>query len=348
MDRLPPNFEPVPNLEEAKVAWRWAWDLHWITFTALFVLLAVCSFIALVKSTRIKKQKVARNLSYAVYLLLVALGVTRALFLSLFPYELQANINNIPPAITRLLFGVGFPCLTAAFALIQIAFTESTKSSQIAYSKVGKIKFLILVIAVHFGIVVLVDIITTLVMKTSFLYVLCIIYFLLMTLITGIRITYSGIKVVLEGNKNRKVIQALTLKHSYGRTLQSSDSSSLRATRKVLIIAISTALCCLFLVSVQLYALADIIKYLMDPDAPKPSPWAWYTFQTFFRLTELAMASIVLYTVSPPSRQDKKLNHAAQCEEGIDRSHTGVQTKLTSLTPSENREQRDGQGTWTS
>ena len=292
MDKLPPNSEPVPNLEEAKVAWRWAWDLHWITFTALFVLLAVCSFIALVKSTRIKKQKVARNLSYAVYLLLVTLGVTRALFLSLFPYELQANINT-PPAITRLLFGVGFPCLTAAFALIQISFTESTKSSQIAYSKVGKIKFLILVVAVHFGIVVLVDIITTLVMKRSFLYVLCIIYFLLMTLITGIRITYSGIKVVLEGNENRNVIQALTLKHSYGRGL---NSSSLRATRKVLTITITTALCCLFLASVQLYALADVIKYLMDPDAPKPSPWAWYTFQTFFRLIELAMAGVVLYT----------------------------------------------------
>ena len=294
-----PNSEPAPEWDKARLTWRWGWELHWISFAALFVALAAFSLVKLIRSTRLDRPRVARNLSVAVHLLILTLGLTRTLFLCLYPYELKRNAPGVPLTLARLLFGLGFPCLTSAFALIQIAFSESLKSSRVAYSKLGNVKFLLAVIGVHFGIVVVVDVITNFLEDTSFLYLLCIVYFLLMTLLTGLRIVYSGTKVILTSKRHREAIKELNLKQSHVRVEE--EAAAPKANTKVLVITVSTALCCFLLLSLELYALVDSVRHLMSAGGHQPEPWPWYFFQSFFRLAELALACVVLYTVSAPS-----------------------------------------------
>jgi hypothetical protein len=54
------------------------------------------------------------------------LGLSRALFLFTNPYESpQCHVLSVCPVIlTRIIFGLGLPCLTAAFSFIQLVFLQ--------------------------------------------------------------------------------------------------------------------------------------------------------------------------------------------------------------------------------
>ncbi|KAJ7379628.1 hypothetical protein OS493_014024 [Desmophyllum pertusum] len=207
------NSEPIPDWEEAKAEFKWAWGLHWILFVVLFLGLALYSIVRLIAASKRRqlREKVSRNVSYAVHSLVIVLGITRALALVLFPYEVTTNVNNadivIPLYVHRIVFGLGFPCFMAAFALIQITFTASVKTAPLTYSKLRRIRFLVLVIVGHFSVVIIADVITALVESTSALYMVCTAYLLSMTLFTGIRITKSGYKVIRENNAHKKTME---------------------------------------------------------------------------------------------------------------------------------------------
>ncbi|KAG8232277.1 hypothetical protein J437_LFUL011764 [Ladona fulva] len=59
---------------------------------------------------------------------LCLLGSSRAACLFIDPYNLR---ESMPKAIRSLLWDVGFPCLTSAFCLIQLAFLQLTQSGQL-------------------------------------------------------------------------------------------------------------------------------------------------------------------------------------------------------------------------
>lgn len=298
------NSEPVPNWEEAKAVFKWAWELHWISFVVLFMCIALYSTIRLIEASKRRRlrEKVSRNVSYAVHSLVIVLGITRALALVLFPYEVTTNVNNadivIPLYVHRIIFGLGFPCFMAAFALIQITFTASVKTTPLTYSKLRKIRFLVLVIVGHFSVVIIADVVTALVASTSALYMVCTAYLLSMTVFTGVRITKSGWKVVRENNKHKRAMQNYAASSTYTPRRLQRASFNTKAVRKVFIITALTIFFCIALFALKIYDLVEVIEYhfVLEKNV---EPWPWFIHETLFRLTEFALALTVLYAVSP-------------------------------------------------
>ena len=335
------NSEPLPDWIEAKAVFKWGWELHWITFVVLFLGLAVYSTARLIGTSRRTKirGKVSRNVAYAVHSLIIVLGITRALALVIFPYEITTNVTNtdivIPPYVHRIIFGLGFPCFMAAFALIQITFTESVKTAPLTQSKLRKVRFLVLLIVGHFSVVIIADVITAFVENTSALFMVCTAYLLFMTLFTGIRITRSGCKVVREttgpavatdiaGSTN--TIQAPTC-IPY-RVRRASYNS--RAVRKVFVITALTILFCVALFALKIYDLVQVIEFTFVPGKNKPlAPWPWFIHETLFRLTEFSLACTVLYAVSPHKSRQKKSIFSCLCSCKTSKNETDTENDIS-------------------
>lgn len=315
------NSEPVPDWEEAKAVFKWGWELHWISFVVLFLGLALyCTgrLIAASKRQRLR-EKVSRNVSYAVHSLVIVLGITRAFALIIFPYEVTTNVNDanivIPLYVHRIIFGLGFPCFMAAFALIQITFTASVKTAPLTYSKLRRIRFLVLIIVGHFSVVIIADVVTALVESTSALYMVCTVYLLSMTLFTGIRITKTGWKVVRE-NKKRNLTMQNGLSASTAGTAHRIQRASFnaRAVRKVFVITALTIFFCIALFALKIYDLVEVIEYhFVLGKNKKLAPWPWFIHETLFRLTEFALACTVLYAVSPLKPPKKRSPDCCWC-----------------------------------
>ncbi|XP_078372685.1 uncharacterized protein LOC144656327 [Oculina patagonica] len=312
------NSEPVPNWEEAKAVFKWGWELHWISFVVLFMGLALYSTIRLIEASkrRTSREKVSRNVSYAVHSLVIVLGVTRAVALVLFPYEMTTNVNDadivIPLYVHRIIFGLGFPCFMAAFALIQITFTASVKTAPLTYSKLRKIRFLVLIIVGHFSVVIIADIVTALVESTSALYMVCTAYLLSMTLFTGVRITKSGLKVIRENNRHKKAIENYAPASTYTPHRLQRASFNAKAVRKVFTITALTIFFCIALFALKIYDLVEVIEhhFVLGKNI---APWPWFIHETLFRLTEFGLALTVLYAVSPIKTPKKCLSSFGWC-----------------------------------
>ena len=346
--REPLNSEPVPNWQEAKEIFKWAWEFHWISFVVLFLGIALYSTVMLIEASKRRRQreKVSRNVSYAVHSLVIVLGITRALALVLFPYEITTNVNNadivIPLYVHRIVFGLGFPCFMAAFALIQITFTASIKTTPLTYSKLRNIRFLVLVIVGHFSVVIVADIVTALVESTSALYMICTAYLLSMTLFTGVRITRSGCKVVRENNRHKRAMENYVASSTYTPRRRQRASFNTKAVRKVFTITALTIFFCIALFALKIYDLVEVIEYHFVRERTV-EPWPWFIHETLFRLTEFALALTVLYAVSPVKPHKKCLSGSRWCccmartvqisagnEEGRPRSGTN---QMTSSSP---------------
>ena len=106
------------------------------------------------------KNKRRQPLSLVINILLVILGLTRALFLFINPYESEQCyiLPNCPMILTRLLFGLGLPCFTASFSLIHLTFLQLTKLT-LYPAKLQSIKVLICVISIHFGLAIITEVI---------------------------------------------------------------------------------------------------------------------------------------------------------------------------------------------
>ena len=332
-----PNAEPLPDWEEAKAVLSWAWGVHWITFVVLFSALAVCAAVRLLTTRKIRREKVSRNVSFAVHSLIIVLGISRTLALTLFPYEMTTNVKHadqeIPLYAHRLFFGLGFPCFTAAFALIQITFTESVKTMPLTHSKLRKVRFLILVIAGHFSVVIVASIVTALVTHTAGLYVLCSAYLLCMTLFTATRTSYSGLTIVRESSQSKHVIENLNVRHgSLPRGHPKSGYFSSKAVRKVFIITALTTVFCTALLILEIYDLVEVIRFLLG-ETKQLKPWPWYTVETLFRLTEVGLACTVLYAVSPykPAKKKGTIGCCWKREDGESKQTSVGTSKMATL-----------------
>ena len=313
------NSEPLPDWIEAEAIFSWGWEFHWISFVVLFLGLAFYSTVRLVTTSRKTRlrEKVSRNVAYAVHSLIIVLGITRALALVLFPYEVTTNVTNadivIPLYVHRIIFGLGFPCFMAAFALIQITFTVSIKTTPLTHSKLRKVRFLVLLIVGHFSVVIIADVITALVENTSALFMVCTAYLLFMTLFTGIRITKSGCKIVRESKGHSVVIDSMGSTN----TIQAPScvsyhvrraSFNSKAVRKVFLITALTIFFCFALFALKIYDLVQVIEFTFVPGKNKPlAPWPWFIHETLFRLTEFSLACTVLYAVSPLKSRKKSI-----------------------------------------
>ena len=289
--------EPGPNWQVAKKIWGVAWGIHWIGFGVLFGLLAVHSFMALVFVNR-RKRFCRKPLFIAINSLLFVLGVTRAVYLLLDPYESRQNGVKDPEWMTLLLFGIAFPCLTSSFCLIHLTFLEVTYL-KIGPSKLQNVKFISTIIVVHFVIVFTAESLPSIKPELKVLLIVCQSFFILWGLLLSGSFIYSGCKVI---NYVERVQQQLSSieKNGTQRNSPKQKSRTTKVARVTLVTSVLGAAVCFmqFYSMISLYAL---YSYVTDPE-----PWSWLAFQSCFRLVELAMACTIAYCVMQPRERENE------------------------------------------
>lgn len=289
--------------------WKESWTFHVVFFSICFSFLAIYSVYGVVRSQK-RKEKVIRILSYIVHILIGVLGLTRLLTLSVFSSEITATLvkNNLYTVVSRIIFGIGFPCITAAFALVQISFTEALKG-KLSESKLGNFTFIGLVICFHFLIVLVVGILTTIISNLFVLFFATKLYFLIMTSVTMVMMLYSGCKVLSHVSEHQRALSDLG--QHYGSTLALRERTESNAERdrkksllKIKIILVLTSIFCLLICGMEIHSIAELAELLAGKDGAL-APWSWYFYQTFFRLAEVGLAGTILYTMSPQEQTEK-------------------------------------------
>ena len=298
-----PNAEPAPEWEIAKATWRWAYEFHWISFGLLNLALAIYSIHAFARALRFT-DKISRNLSCTVLSLMTFFGLMRAIYFFTSPYDYPPHFGGeFPLLLSRTLFALGFPCLTAGLAFIDVVFIEAASGSKVANSKLRSVKFLTVIITCHFGIVIIVDMITFLLMKTEVLYILCIVYFMIVAGGSAGRVAYSGWKLIRQNKQTQASIRELQTRYTPkdSATAPKIDQPESKGIRKVRIIVVLTTVTCFAVCVLQTFALYQVSQVVMS-SLDDPEPWPYYAYQTCFRLTELAIACTIVFSVTPASR----------------------------------------------
>lgn len=279
-----PLAEPVPDWDEARELWGIAWELHWIGFGLAFSVLAIASLIALVQAN--KKRGFGRKpFVVAINSLLLIVGVTRALYLLIDPYESKQNGIGIPRWVAQSLFNVAFPCLTSAFSLIFVVFLRVAKLRLMP--KKLNARFLVAVLLFHFALVLVTDIAAAIeCASVAILLIICQLFFIVWGLILSATFIYSGLKVIYRAKKVEKQLE----------TQRGANTS------KVAKVTVGTSCLGLALSALQLYSLVSVYRFY--DDFAKPAPWMWWGFQTCARLIEVAMACTIAYSVMKPSERN--------------------------------------------
>lgn len=278
---IPVAGEPVPDWKVAKDLWGIAWDIHWISIGVAFALFAVSSIISLLHSS--KKKLGRKPYVIAINILLLVLGVNRAVYLLLDPY---GSRQILPRWFAGLIFNLSFPCLTSAFCLIFYVFLGLAKFKLIS-KRLQNARLITALILLHFIVVLAAVACVIFVPKIAVeVYIFCHLFFMVWGLILSASFIYCGLKVI------RKV-------KTLARQLQHQGQSSVSKVAKVTLVTSCLGLACSIL---HVYSLFVLYRFFRGNEE-RPEPWMWWIFQTCFRWIEIAMACTISYCIMQPSKR---------------------------------------------
>lgn len=320
-----PNPEPLPDWDEALMAWKSLWEIHFIGFGLLFLGVALFSCICVVKIKHRARGMTLGNYFLAVCLMLMLFSFSRTLFLILDPYE-SHTVLKLPVLLIRILFAIGYPCLTSALSLIHFAFLEVNKLRLVSL-RLQNIKFLVTVIATHFVFVLVVYLLITLAPKLARLLILCQTVLIVWWLVLALCFLYSGWQVNWQSQLTAKFFKATTTKERAVPTLSTSSLDSRvtaeqqmhvhadhneppKGAQKIARISGLVSLLALLYVAAELYSLFSLYN-LYDLEDNSVDHWSWWGYQTCNRMLDFLLCLVIAYVIFPSTQVEKKQKSSA-------------------------------------
>ncbi|XP_034950993.1 uncharacterized protein [Chelonus insularis] len=141
----------TPPLDQVDQELKWIFSLHSYGFGCLFFVL---SFYTLFSILNLRSLLSSRPFMSSINIFLCLLGASRSGCLFIDPYNLQ---ETMPKVIGSIMWDIGFPCVTSAFCLIQLAFLQLTQL-KFGPAKIQKESCLSLIITSHFSCVIASDV----------------------------------------------------------------------------------------------------------------------------------------------------------------------------------------------
>ena len=281
--------EPIPDWGPALQTWKWAWDLHWIGFGSLYTLFAVYSLTTLIEVIIIKRRTKRGQLALAITSLLTIFGLARGLFFFINPYESkQCNLlSRCPIILTRILFGIALPCITASFSLVHLAFLQVMKL-KLYPEKLQSGRFLSGVILFHFSLSIFAETMVSLFADWKALGIFCQSFYIVFYFLLSVSFLYSGTRIVTYIQKNHTHVTRLgETNNRTARPYRPNVSKLVKIT--YITVFLGFASCAL-----QLYSIFGVHNMYSD-EGKTPEPWPWLIFQTLYRAVEFAAACTLAY-----------------------------------------------------
>ncbi|XP_076482479.1 uncharacterized protein LOC117160390 isoform X1 [Bombus vancouverensis nearcticus] len=144
----------TPSITSIHQELKWIFLLHTYGFACLFFVLAFYTFLSIL---HLRSLISSRPFMSTINMFLCILGASRAACLFIDPYNFK---NIMPKIIGSIIWDVGFPCVTSAFSLIQLAFLQLTQL-KFGPEKIQKESCLSLIITGHFFFVIASDVALT-------------------------------------------------------------------------------------------------------------------------------------------------------------------------------------------
>ncbi|KOX67156.1 hypothetical protein WN51_09400 [Melipona quadrifasciata] len=141
----------TPSLISINQELKWIFLLHTYGFACLFFILSFYTFLSIL---HLRSLISSRPFMSTINMFLCILGASRAACLFIDPYNLK---DVMPKIIGSIMWDIGFPCVTSAFSLIQLAFLQLTQL-KFGPEKIQKESCLSLIITGHFFFVIASDI----------------------------------------------------------------------------------------------------------------------------------------------------------------------------------------------
>ncbi|RDD44238.1 hypothetical protein TrispH2_004634 [Trichoplax sp. H2] len=316
--------EPNPHWVNSSATHSWfiVFQFHIYFFATCFGCIGIYALVSVVDHGR---RVFKKRFFLAINFLLIFFAVVRTAFLIYDPYEsgngLQrfGNDTHLLPVTTRVLHGLGYPCLTSAFTLIFLAIINCVKVKAVS-KKVQHPALIISIVTLHFAIVISAD--TTVAFCGGYkdLLIVCQSFFIIWGAVICVSYLICGYRILSFTKCSHKVlaVQSATVSTSTSSTTAGimPNSSYVRLRKKSSIAPKSTAVCTsvkkitritiysailgMCCVIMNIYSLFGIYGVLAPPHFP--APWPWLMYQSLFRIVELGMAVVMAYTTNRPSK----------------------------------------------
>ena len=303
-------FEPLPHWDQAIETWQWAWDLHWAGFGSLFALLALYALWSLI-DLGARKHRRKPLLAMAISSLLLLLGSTRAAFFFINPYESKECFlpgGTCPLILTRTLFGIALPCITASFFLVHLAFLQLSKL-KLYPEKLQSVKFVTCVIAFHFALALVAEVMISLYADWRAFSIICETFFILLSFILSVSFIYSGRIILKSVQETRSSVRRFgDLNSGHG------PPPNVAKLVKITYITVFLGITCVVL---KLYSIFVVHNMYSNDGASIPEAWPWLIFESLYRLVEFGLGCTMAY-VNPRQaacrRKSRSVIFLRQCK----------------------------------
>ncbi|XP_022248855.1 uncharacterized protein LOC111087221 [Limulus polyphemus] len=289
-----PFAEPGPAWKKAKITWGLAWDVHVYMMGSLFTLLAVYSFVSVLRLKTFVRL-LSRGYFMSLNIMMFFMGVSRAVYLLYDPYNLQ---GKYPAVLAYFVFNSGYPFLTSAFSILFLALLQATKVELLS-PKIQKPSILAGIIIFHFSFSLTTDILVGSFVKAGILLFVCQVMFCMWSLFLSVGYFHIFSKLYRAAlRKQSEMIRVTFTKlHIDGAKLPKKlPRPTLGLAVKVTLV---TAVFGLMMTALQLYGIIRVYSVFVKN---KPEPWPWWAYQLGCRILELAMCLTMSFIATQPMR----------------------------------------------
>ena len=123
----PANPEPLPDWDIALEEWKGLWELHFVGFGLLFLAMSLFSCFCVVRIKRRSKGMTLGKLLPRSFVWCWCCSVSQERCSLRSILTNRTRFLHLPVLAVRILFAIGYPCLTSALSLIHFAFLEVNK-----------------------------------------------------------------------------------------------------------------------------------------------------------------------------------------------------------------------------
>ena len=289
----PPWPEPAPNWPEAKQVWKWSWPFHVWFFATLYTIVVVRSIQVLYKQLKEHFQLRTRKTNHRPYmnLILLAFGLTRAVFLIWDPYGSNPNHSKPQLVVCIILFGIGTACITSAFSILLLIILESTRIS-LGPSRFQNLSFLLAVLVINVLYVTVSDLVVAHFNSAKIMILICQITFAIWGILIASGFTLAAVRLWRNVKASRQTAQNVP-------SLSEDNKKVLRLVSLMYLASFSGVV----MFSVIIYsALGDTGVF---NETGEVRNWPWLAVQTLLRSCETGMCLLIfliaLKTTTSPS-----------------------------------------------
>ena len=292
--------EPGPEWGHAKTlkGWLTAWDSHWIGIAVLYGLLTLFALYCLRRLYRRKQnRKAMAKFSLTVTAAIALFTLSRFLYLIMNPYESPLfcifGEKNCPLFINRFLFSLGMPSLVSAYLLLFLALRDVAQMKVTGkFSRLQSWYFLGLFVFTNYAFSCTADLVVAYVTSAKLFLALCQGYFILLSACLVGAFFQVGMKIYFTNRKTQSQIARMSMK----RRNEVGTAKGRRSVRKVVRLAIVTAILGALVLTLEIFALAYV--YVKTFTKGQIDPWPWLVYIYAYRLVEAALAGSILYNIS--------------------------------------------------